>query len=107
MAILKKAPEGARVLDLNASRVAHAEALAAEGAPNPVIKLAAGFIEVRPDLNLLCAEDFTEGRFSAGLAKILIDPTDADELLKGGLTKEDLEAISAFITGKSLGESPA
>jgi hypothetical protein len=102
MAILDKAPAGARVLDLEAYRAARAESLA-DVAP-PVIKIAAGFVELRPDLDVLAADDFTTGKIRAGLAKILLDPADVDAIVDGGLTKPDLDAIVGFVTGHSLGE---
>lgn len=104
MAILKKAPAGAVVLDLEAARAARAEARAAAGEAISVIKLAAGFVQVRPELDLLCAEDFANARFHDGLAKLLVDQDDVDVLLEDGLTKDDLDAISSFITGTEPGE---
>lgn len=102
MAILKSAPAGAQVLDLGAARVARAEAR--QGQPLPVIKLGAGFVQVSPEMDVLSADDFAAGRIREGLSKLLADPTDVDELVKGGVSKDDLEAIVQFVTGVSLGE---
>ena len=102
MSILKTAPEGAEVLDLGAARVARAEAR--QGKPLPVIKLSAGFVEVSAEMDVMSADDFAAGRIREGLAKLLADPTDVDELVKGGISKDDLEQIVQFVTGKSLGE---
>ena len=102
MAILKTAPEGAQVLDLNAARVARAEARG--GKANPVVKLAAGFVEISPEVDVIAAELLSDGHFRAGLTLILVDPTDIDALLEGGLSKDDLEALVGFITGLTLGE---
>lgn len=107
MAILASAPEGAKVLDLDAARAARAEARAAAGEANPLLKIDAGYIEVRPEVDLLCAEDFTAGRISDGLTKLLADPADAPVLLAHGLSQQDLEQIVSFVTGVSLGESRA
>jgi hypothetical protein len=104
MAILKSAPEGANVLDLDAARVARAEARAAAGESLPLIKVAAGYVETKPEIDLTCADDFVAGRISAGLAKLLADPTDVASLLADGLSRDDLEAITTFVAGTSLGE---
>lgn len=102
MSILVSAPEGAEVLDLGAARAARAEARV--GKALPVIKLAAGFVEVSPEMDVLSADDFAAGRIREGLAKLLADPADVDELVKGGISKDDLEQIVQFVTGNSLGE---
>lgn len=102
MAILKKAPDGANVLDLGAARVARAEARV--GQPLQVIKLGAGFVQVAPEMDVLSADDFAAGHIREGLSKLLADPADVDELVKGGVSKDDLEAIVQFVTGVSLGE---
>lgn len=107
MAILSAAPEGARVLDLDAARAARAEARAAAGEGLPLIKVSAGFVEVRAEVDLTAAEDFLAGKFREGLALLLADPADIDAVLAGGLSKDDLDAIGTFITGASAGESPA
>lgn len=106
MAILSSAPEGARVLDLDAARAARAEARAASGQSLPVIKVAAGYVPVCAEIDIECVEDFTAGRFRDGLARLLSDPADVGVLIDG-LTKDDLETITKFVTGATLGESPA
>ncbi|MET4780808.1 hypothetical protein [Glaciihabitans sp. UYNi722] len=102
MAILEKAPEGAQVLDLGAARAARAEARV--GQPRSVIRLSVGFVELKAELDVLCAEDFAASRISDGLRRVVADPADLAELVKGGLTAEDLQAIVEFVTGNSLGE---
>ncbi|NNC10697.1 hypothetical protein HII28_02190 [Planctomonas sp. JC2975] len=102
MSILSEAPDGAEVIDLAASRAARAEVDAT--LPPVLLKIEAGYIQVKRDLDVLCAEDFTAGRFRTGLAKLLQDPADVDELVKRGLSKDDLSAIVAHVTGSSLGE---
>lgn len=100
MAVLKSAPEGANVLDLGAARAARAEARK----DSSFIKLSAGYVELKPELDVLCAEDFAASRISSGLARVVADPADVAALVEGGLTKDDLESIVAFVTGASLGE---
>jgi len=107
MSILTDAPEGAKVLDLSAARVARAEARAASGEGMSVIKVDAGYVQVKAELDLEAAEDFLAGRFRAGLTKLLADPADVDALLADGLSKGDLDAIGEFITGTTQGESLA
>ncbi len=107
MAILAAAPEGAQVLDVEAARAARAEARAAAGQGNPFIKVAAGFIEVRPEVDIESAENFLAGRLREGLAKLLIDPADVDVVLAGGLSRADLDAIGEFVMGATSGESQA
>lgn len=102
MAILESAPAGASVLDLGAARNARAEAR--QGKPAPVIKLAAGYVEVSPEMDVLSADDFAAGRIKEGLSKMLADPNDVEALVAGGVSKDDLEAIVQFVTGASLGE---
>lgn len=104
MAILKTAPAGSQVLDLGAARAARVEARAAAGEPLQLVKLDAGYVEVSPEFDVLCAEDFASGRMRAGLAKLLADPADIDALIEGGLSKDDLESLVEFVSGKSLGE---
>lgn len=104
MAILSKAPDNATVLDLGAARAARQEARVAAGETNPVIKLAAGYVEVRPEIDVLCAEEFSAGNIKGGLARLLADPKDIDAIVEGGLSKDDVESIVNFITGVSLGE---
>lgn len=107
MAILSSAPEGAEVLDLDAARAARAEARAAAGKGLPLIKVSAGYVEAKPEIDLECAEDFLAGRFRDGLAKLLADPADVDALWAGGLSRADLDTIGEFVNGATSGESPA
>ena len=106
MSILKEAPAGAKVLDLGAERVARAEARAAAGDGAPVLKLAAGYVEVRSEIPLSVAEDIQRD-LKVGLAGLLVDPADVEALYADGLSTGDLEAITKFITGNTLGESVA
>ena len=85
MTILKKAPEGAEVLDLGAGRVARAEARAAEGKGSPFLKISAGFIAVKAEIPVEVAYTL-QSDVKAGLAGILVDPADVDALLADGLT---------------------
>jgi hypothetical protein len=105
MTISKKAPEGADVLDLGAARAARAEARA--GHPNPVIRLSSGFVDLKPEMDILIAEDLTGGKVKSALVRLLADPADADALLAEGISDDDLKAIIEFATGKNLGESSA
>ncbi len=107
MSILMTAPDGANVLDLDAARAARAEARAAAGEANPFIKVSAGYIEVRPEIDLLVIEDFNANRISAALERLLVDPADVPALLSAGLSSADLQGITEFVTGKTLGESLA
>ena len=104
MSVLSEAPAGSTVLDLGAARVARAEVRVAEGKASSFIKLAAGFVEVRAEFALATAEAFQAGQISVGLAGLLVDPADVDVLLADGLTAQDLEAVTKFIAGASLGE---
>jgi hypothetical protein len=105
MSLLEKAPKGAEVLDLVAARTARAEARA--GQALPVIKLSEGYVEIKAEFDLTASDEFMAGNIRAGLARLLADPKDADLLLAGGFTKDDLEAVTLFVVGKSLGESKA
>lgn len=105
MTIRTEAPEGARVLDLEAARAARAEARV--GQPLPVVKLSAGYIDVKPEIDLLCVEDLKAGRFREGLARLLADPDDVDTLLSSGLTDADALLLTKFVTGQEPGESSA
>jgi len=107
MAILSEAPIGAQILDLGAARAARAEARVAAGEGNPYLKLAAGYVEVKSEVALTVAFDFKNEDIKGGLAGLLVDPTDLDALLADGLTTTDLQEISKFIAGNSLGESSA
>lgn len=102
MSILSAAPEGAEVIDLAASRAARSEVDAT--LPPVLIKIEAGYIQIKRDLDVLAAEDFTDGHIREGLAKLLADPADIDELVKRGLSKDDLQAIVDHVTGSTLGE---
>jgi hypothetical protein len=102
LSILKAAPEGAKVLDLGAERAARAEVRAAEGDGVPYLRLSVGFVEVKAEIPLAVA-DLIMVDTKAGLAGLLADPADI-EALYGEITTGDLEALTAFITGKSLGE---
>lgn len=102
MSILKNAPAGAEIIDVAGARAARAEVDAT--LPPVLLKIDAGFIQLRRDIDVLCAEDFTSGRFREGLSKILTDPADIDELVKYGLSRPDLEQIVDHITGHALGE---
>jgi hypothetical protein len=105
MAISKKAPEGANVLDLGALRTARAEARA--GQPSPVIKLSAGYIDIKPEMDVFVAEDLIAGKIKSALTRLLADPADVDALLAEGVTDDDLQGIIEFAAGKKLGESLA
>lgn len=107
MSILLEIPSGARSFDLGAARQARAEARAAAGESNPYVKLSAGYVEVKPEFALTVAFAFKSGDLKAGLAGMLVDPVDVDALLADGISSEDLEAITKFASGKSLGESAA
>jgi hypothetical protein len=107
MTILKKAPEGAEVLDLGAARVARAEARAAEGLGGKFLKISKGYIEVKAEIPVEVAFIFQSGGIKAGLAGILVDPSDADALIADGLTGQDLDAMTSLVSGTSLGESSA
>lgn len=107
MAILSELPKGASVLDLDAARVARAEARSLDGKGNPFLKISAGFIEVKPEVALEAAFLFQEEKLREGLALLLIDADDVQPLLASGLTANDLEEIVRFISGANLGESKA
>ena len=105
MSISKKAPEGSQVLDLGAARTARAEARAGQSAP--VIKLSAGYVEIKAEMDVLVAEDLVNGKISSALSRLLADPADVDALMAEGITDEDLQSIVEFAAGKKLGESTA
>jgi hypothetical protein len=107
MTILKKAPEGANVLDLEAGRLSRAEIRAGKGEGDPYLKLKAGYVRVKPEIPIVVAFLLEAEKIEEALKGLLVDPDDLDALLEDGLTKDDLEGISALITGKSLGESLA
>lgn len=98
--ILKAAPEGAEVLDLSAAHVARAEATGT----TRVVKITAGYIEVNNEIDVFAADDFFQNRIRDGLAKLLKDPADIEEIVKFGLTAPDLEMLTEFVLGKTPGE---
>jgi hypothetical protein len=104
MAIRNDAPDGAKILDLEAARVARAEVRAAEGQGNPFLKLTAGYVEVRPEIAVSVAATLQNGEIREALQSLLVDPADVDVLLEDGLSIQDLEAITKFLTGLTLGE---
>ena len=107
MAISKKAPSGAQILDLGAARAARAEERAKGGAPQSFLKLSAGFVPVAAEVDVTTALDFQNQNIERGLSKLLADPDDLAVLLEDGITGEDLQAILEFITGVPAGESSA
>ena len=107
MSILKKAPDGANVLDLEAGRLSRAEIRAGKGEGDPYLKLKAGYVRVKPEIPIVVAFLLEAEKIEEALKGLLVDPDDLDALLEDGLTKDDLEGISALVTGKSLGESQA
>ena len=98
--ILNTAPDGAKVLDLSAAHIARAEATVQAR----VIKISAGYVEVRNEIDVFAADDFFQNRIRDGLAKLLKDPADIDEIVKFGLTSSDLELLTDFVLGKTPGE---
>lgn len=104
MAILSKVPEGASVLDLAPARAARAEARAESGAGNPLLKLAVGFVELRPEICVEAAALLAEGNLRGGLGMLLADPSDLDAIFNEGLTKEDVHTLTVFISGLTPGE---
>lgn len=106
MAILDTVPEGADVLDIPAAHKARAEQRAADGKGSPYIKLTPGYVAVVAEIPLQAAVDLQGERIAEGLAQLLADPADAAALLSE-LTAADVEALAQFITGNTLGESPA
>ncbi len=107
MTVLTDAPAGAKVLDLSAAQAARQEARAAAGEPNPIIKLTAGYVEMKSEVPLAVAVDLSDGDLRTGLGGLLADPTDVNVLLNG-ITSADVDDLVQFITGSlSLGESSA
>jgi hypothetical protein len=105
--VLTEAPAGAKVLDLGAAQAARQEARAAAGEPNPVIKLTAGYVEMKSEIPLVAAVDLNAGDLRGGLGGLLSDPADVDVLLSG-ITATDVSDLVQFITGSlTLGESSA
>lgn len=105
--ITQEAPEGAQVLDLQGARVARQEARVAAGEPNPVVKISAGFIELKAEVDVLAVEDFEANNLRAAFTKMLADPEDIEPLIQFGLSSQDAELLIDFIVGKSLGEASA
>ena len=106
MAIISELPNGASVLDLDAARVARAEARALEGKGSSFLKLAAGYVEVHPEVPIAAAYLFKGENIREGLEMLLVDPADID-ILWPTLTAEDFQSVVGFITGKTPGESQA
>lgn len=100
MAIISELPKDATVLDLGAARVARAEARSSKS----YIKLAAGYVEVATEVPIAAAFSINDGDIKGAIALLIADPADVDALLADGLTSGDIEEITKFITGKSLGE---
>lgn len=105
MPILEDAPEGAAVFDPAPLRAARAEVRAQAGTEAPVIKLAAGYVQLAAEIPLDAALQFQSSNIRAGLAGMLADPSDVDAVLDG-FTAQDLAALTAFLN-TSLGESLA
>lgn len=105
MAILKKAPAGANVLDLGEARAARAEARAEAGDANPVVKLDVGYVEVKPEFDILIGEKLKAGQIREAVTALLVDPADADAVIEYGLTGEDLNALITFVSGVTVGEA--
>lgn len=103
MAILNELPKGAEVLDLGAARVARAEARTTQN----FIKLTAGYIEAKGEVPISSAILIAKGEIEGALAALLVDPADVDALIADGLTANDIEAITMFVTGKTVGELQA
>lgn len=104
MTVLTEAPEGVDIIDIDAARAARAEARAASGGKASYVKVGAGYVELKPEVDVLSAEDFSAGRIRVGLSKILADPEDIDTLVASGISAPDLDLIIKRITGQSLGE---
>lgn len=107
MAILSEAPAGANILDLGQARAARAEARAAAGEGNPLVKLTAGYVEVKPEFDIFIGELLMVGKTRDALTGLLVHPEDVDALIGEGLTPADLNAIVEFIGGVTLGEAQA
>jgi len=103
--ILKDAPAGSAILDLEAVRAARTEAHKDEA--GPVVKVSAGYLQLRREIDVTAGMDFARAKFREGLEKLLEDPADVDDLLSGGFSTDDINAVINFISGRSLGESPA
>lgn len=103
MAIINELPEGSEVLDLGAARVARAETLTTKS----FIKLSAGFVQVAVEVPVAAALMIVDGDIIGAIGLLLADPADAETLIRDGLTAGDIQEITQFITGKSLGELQA
>ena len=102
MALIKKVPSGTKVFDLPAARAARAEARVGE--PAVYLKLSAGYVEIKPELDVFVVEELLAGNLKPALVRLFVDPNDADTLLKEGISDADMRAIFEFAAGKSLGE---
>jgi hypothetical protein len=105
MAILNEVPEGSEVVDLGAARAAREEIRVAEGKSQAFLKLDAGYVQVKPEFSVMIAAHFERDEIVAGLAGLLVDPSDVEALIQYGLSKEDLTEIMKFLTGLTVGES--
>lgn len=108
MTVLKSAPDGAKVLDLDAFRKIRAEVREQAGAADPLIKLAAGFVAVKAETPLEATFLFQAAKLREGLELMLVDPSDVDVLLADGLTAQDLAALLTFLNeqaGEALASS--
>ena len=105
MALIQKAPEGAKVLDLPSARLARAEARVGE--PSSYIKLTAGYVEIKAELDVLVVGDLLNAKIKEALTRLFADPLDVDVVMAEGISDTDLQAIFEFASGKSLGESSA
>jgi len=100
MAIISELPKDAAVLDLGAARVARVEARSTKS----FIKLAVGYVEVVAEVPISAAFSINDGDIKGAIALLIADPADVDAILADGLTSGDIQEITKFITGKSLGE---
>ena len=105
MTIAKKAPVGAKVLDLQSARTARAEARAGE--PAAYLKLSVGFVEIKPEMDIFVIEDLKVGNVKSALTRLFADPKDAEAVFAEGITDDDFKSIVEFSAGKSLGEFSA
>lgn len=102
--ISETAPEGAKVLDLSALRLARAEARTDQ--PLPVIKLSTGFVTCVAEVPIEAGYLLGEGKVLETLQLLCADPADADAIIADGLTAQDLSELLTFLR-TSLGESSA
>lgn len=108
MTVLKSAPEGAKVIDLDQFRKVRAEVRDQAGVAASLVKLAAGYVPVKAEIPLEATFLFQEGKLRPGLESMLEDPADVDALLADGLTAQDLSAIITFLNeqaGEALASS--